>query len=198
MLQRSFSLLSMAKQKVYELRVYDIIPNKYDTFYRMSMELLPLRTAVSRCQGYWVVQIGGLNQMVHLWEYDSLQHRYQIRNKIDRDTDWTRRYTYPRQECLSSQTNMLMRMTYREGNVSTNSFKYMMKITPEKELVLTTPGVTLAASYLVTIGEHEGKYFHLLKGMMLDDLLQVESIPGSVSKIMGPARWSSSMGCIWR
>ncbi|ORC91416.1 putative protein NipSnap 3A-like [Trypanosoma theileri] len=198
MLKRSFPLLNITNQKVYELRVYDILPDKYDTFHRISMDLLPMRASVSRCQGYWVVQIGALNQMVHLWEYDSLKHRYDIRNGLEKNEDWKRRYSYPRQECLSSQTNMLMRMIYREGTASTLSYKYLLKVTPQKELILTSPGVTLAASYIVTTGEHEGKYLHLVKGKMLDDLMQVEPTQGSISKIMGPARWSASIGCLWR
>ncbi|KEG06996.1 putative protein NipSnap 3A-like [Trypanosoma grayi] len=198
MLHRSFPFRSIAQQKVYELRVYDIIPNKYDTFHRMSMELLPMRASVSRCQGYWVVQVGGVNQMVHLWEYDSLLHRYQARNALENDENWKLRYTNPRRECLSAQSNMLMRMIYRENSPSTLSYKYLLKITPEKELLLTTPGVTLAASYVVTVGEHEGKYVHIVKGKMLDDVVPLEPTPGSISKIMGPARWSSSIGCLWR
>ncbi|ESL10473.1 hypothetical protein TRSC58_01794 [Trypanosoma rangeli SC58] len=198
MLRRLWPLLNLSKEKVYELRIYDILPNKYDKFYRITSELLPLRASVSRCQAYWIVQLGGLNQVVHLWEYDSLKHRYAIRSALDRDGEWKNRYTISRQECLSSQTNMLLRMVYRESNASILSFKYLMKITRDKELVLKTPGASLAASYVVITGEHEGMYLHIVKGTELDDLLDVEPLPGSISKIMGPARWSSLIGCLWR
>ncbi|RNF07999.1 putative protein NipSnap 3A-like [Trypanosoma conorhini] len=198
MLQRSWPLLKATKEKIYELRIYDILPGKYDKFHRLTSELLPLRASVSRCQGYWIVQLGAINQVAHMWEYDSLKHRYDTRNALLRDVDWKHRYIDERQLCLSAQSNMLLRMTYLESNSSILSFKYLMKITPEKELVLTTPAASLAASYVVVTGEHEGKYVHILKGKLLDDLLEVEPTPGTISKIMGPARWSSAIGCLWR
>lgn len=44
-------------------------------FINITNDLIHLRTAASPLVGYWTVEIGTLNSVVHIWEYDSLSHR---------------------------------------------------------------------------------------------------------------------------
>ena len=64
---------SSGNGKIYELRTYDIIPEKLPTFLQLTNSLFHLRTAHSRMVGYWTSELGALSQTVHLWEYGKYQ-----------------------------------------------------------------------------------------------------------------------------
>lgn len=56
-------------RKLYELRTYTLKPARYAEFLKMSNEHMHLRTAHSKLIGYWTSELGGLNEVVHIWEY---------------------------------------------------------------------------------------------------------------------------------
>lgn len=209
MLRRSFLLLAGAAgggssagiakpSHLYEMRIYDVIPQYYDTFHRLSMENVPKFPGSGKCMGYWTVQVGKLNQFVSIWQYDNLKHRYDVQKKIDADKEWQRIYTKEREKLIDRQESVLMRMIYREGNASTMSYKYLMQFSPEKEVDLSGPSAILAATFQVIVGESEGRYVHLIKAKNLDDVIPVRPVEHGSSKILGPARWSTAVGCTWR
>jgi len=43
---------------------------------------------LGRCIGFFTTEIGTLNQVVHLWAYDSLAHRESARAKMMEDPGW--------------------------------------------------------------------------------------------------------------
>jgi hypothetical protein len=43
-------------------------------------------------EGYWSTEIGGLNKVVHLWRYDSIEERERLRAELGRHPDWTGKY----------------------------------------------------------------------------------------------------------
>jgi len=43
---------------------------------------------MSHIIGYYVTEIGGLNQVVHLWAYDDLNQRERCRAAMQADPDW--------------------------------------------------------------------------------------------------------------
>lgn len=207
MLRRSFIPLAVSSAVIppangsttlYELRTMDIIPSHYDSFHRLSMENMPKYPGGGKCMGFWTVQLGALNQFLSIWHYDNLKHRYDCGKKIDADKEWQRDYEQPLVTHIYRQDNCLMRMIYREGNASTMSYKYAMQSSPVKEVDLAGPSATLAATFQVLVGEQEGRYIHIVKARNLDDVIPVAPIMNCQSKIMGPARWSPSIGCIWR
>jgi hypothetical protein len=55
--------------KVYELRTYSVKPECMKPFVDLTLEKLHIRTSFSVLHGYWTAELGGLNQVVHLWEY---------------------------------------------------------------------------------------------------------------------------------
>ena len=74
--QKSFSIMKMvnarhmsSKSKIYELRTYSIKPECMKPFMELTFEKFHLRTEVSKLHGYWTAELGGLNQVVHMWEY---------------------------------------------------------------------------------------------------------------------------------
>ena len=67
--ESSSTAASTEKGKLYELRTYAIQPAKFGEFLKLSAEHFHLRTAHSKLIGYWTTELGGLNEVVHLWEY---------------------------------------------------------------------------------------------------------------------------------
>lgn len=63
------SIRSLHNDKVYELRTYSIKPKNFKEFYDLSVEYMHLRTNHSKLVGYWTSEIGGIFDMVHIWEY---------------------------------------------------------------------------------------------------------------------------------
>ena len=55
--------------KVYELRVYSIKPDRYATFCQLMATKFHRRLAYSRPLGYWLTDLGGIFQAVHIWPY---------------------------------------------------------------------------------------------------------------------------------
>ena len=57
---------------IYELRTYNLRPGAVQTVEDALGEVLSIREKYSRLAGYWHTEIGPLNQVVHLWPYESL------------------------------------------------------------------------------------------------------------------------------
>lgn len=94
--------------KVYELRTYNIWPQYLKPFLNLTTEQLHLRTAQSKLVGYWTAELGALNQVVHIWEYDSLEHRAQVRINLAGNKEWIDRYFSKILPMMSSQENSVL------------------------------------------------------------------------------------------
>ena len=57
---------------IYELRTYNVKPGSVEAVENTLAEVLPIREKYSKLAGYWHTDVGLLNQVVHLWPYDSL------------------------------------------------------------------------------------------------------------------------------
>lgn len=53
---------------------------------------LPVVSRYCRLVGYWSVETGPLNRVVHIWEFDSLEARDQARERWWSDPEWTEGY----------------------------------------------------------------------------------------------------------
>jgi hypothetical protein len=45
-----------------------------------------------KLEGYWVTEIGALNQVVHLWSYSDLNERARLRGELGKNQRWTNEY----------------------------------------------------------------------------------------------------------
>jgi len=99
---------SAGSNKVYELRTYDLVPQKVGEFMALSKEKMHLRTNHSVLLGYWTTELGGLNQVVHLWEYGSLAERAGVRAKLGGDADWQAQYFQRILPWLQKQDNLTL------------------------------------------------------------------------------------------
>jgi hypothetical protein len=73
---------------IHELRVYRLHPGKATAYSETMREALPLREKHSAPVGYWQVEIGPLNTIVHLWGYRDLAHRAEVRRALAEDAAW--------------------------------------------------------------------------------------------------------------
>jgi hypothetical protein len=75
---------------LYEIRTYTLKPGCVAEYEKRFAEAYEVRTKYSPMYGMWHTEIGPLNQMIHIWAYDSLQHRFDVRAAATRDPsgDW--------------------------------------------------------------------------------------------------------------
>ena len=76
---------------------------------QLSKERFHLRLAHSKLVAFFTVELGGLNQVLHLWEYDSYEHRRGVRERLSKDTQWISEYVQLVGPMLSQQTNATLR-----------------------------------------------------------------------------------------
>jgi len=95
-------------KKVYELRKYSIAPHLFGSFVKLTQEKLHLRLAHSRLLFYGAAEFGGVNEVHHLWQYDSLDARAAVRAKLATDTVWQSEYVAKAFPMIQHQTNSLL------------------------------------------------------------------------------------------
>ncbi|XP_038142623.1 protein NipSnap homolog 3A [Cyprinodon tularosa] len=89
----------------YEFRTYSIRPDQNAAFHKLTNEKIHLRTAHSELIGYWSVEYGGLNQVFHIWKYDSYAQRAGVRAALAQDPSWISEYISKALPMLTSQDN---------------------------------------------------------------------------------------------
>jgi NIPSNAP len=77
-----------AGKHVYELRTYQLFVGRASEWLAAFKEVLPVRQTYSPLVGMWTTDIGPLNQIVHLWAYDDLNHRTEARARAAEDPAW--------------------------------------------------------------------------------------------------------------
>ena len=79
---------------VYELRCYTLVPGKMPEYLKAAETIgRPARgNNYGVNHGYWTAEFGALNQIWHLWKYDSLNDRERLRGELMKNKDWTGKY----------------------------------------------------------------------------------------------------------
>ena len=69
---------------VYELRCYTLVPGKMPEYLKAAETIgRPARgNNFGVNHGYWTAEFGALNQIWHLWKYDSLNDRERLRGHV--------------------------------------------------------------------------------------------------------------------
>ena len=73
---------------IYEMRTYDLKPRSVSEFEKGFCEKLPERLAYSSFGGLWHTEAGPLNQVIHIWPYEDLNQRAEVRSKAIADGAW--------------------------------------------------------------------------------------------------------------
>ena len=76
---------------IYEQRTYTLPHGQMDEYLaRYERDALPLQMKhLGRLLGFFVSEIGPLNQVVHIWAYDSYADRERRRAALEADQGWT-------------------------------------------------------------------------------------------------------------
>ena len=73
---------------IYELRTYTLKPGAVPEFLELfDKEVGPIMSKYQNLVGYWYTEIGELNQVVHLWASEDLEHRAKQRAQLSKDPD---------------------------------------------------------------------------------------------------------------
>jgi hypothetical protein len=71
---------------IYEMRVYTLQPGKTAAFQELiEKEGLPIISKHSKLVGWWSTDIGSLNEVVHIWAFEDLNHRDRVRKAQGED-----------------------------------------------------------------------------------------------------------------
>ena len=73
---------------IYEMRTYTFAPGNVAEFERGFGEAIPYRNKYSKLGAFWKTEFGPLNQAIHVWPYESLQQRQEIRAAAVKDEHW--------------------------------------------------------------------------------------------------------------
>ena len=73
---------------IYEIRTYTLKPGAVPEFEKRFEVSLTNRLKHSELAAFWHTDIGPLNQVIHVWPYENLQQRTEIRNRAVQEPDW--------------------------------------------------------------------------------------------------------------
>ena len=71
---------------IYEVRTYTLRPGTVAEFEERFAKRLALREKHSKLGAFWHTEVGPLNQVIHVYPYDNLQHRTAVRAALAQDT----------------------------------------------------------------------------------------------------------------
>lgn len=117
---------------LYELRTYQLKPEHFMDYLALTgSDAFKPRTDASKLSGFFMVEMGGVlcNSVVHLWEYESLDHRTEVRAHLAGDAGFGEYITTIR-PWLVSQDAVLTRGILDEEFVeaaAAGSGKYMLQ-----------------------------------------------------------------------
>ena len=95
-----------AKRAIFELRTYALKPTHVSEYINLTKQKFHLRTSHSVLNGFWFHELGGtLNAATHIWQYESLAHRAEVRAALGKDPEWINQYVSKLLPCLASQVN---------------------------------------------------------------------------------------------
>lgn len=73
---------------IYEVRTYDLKPTTLPTVLERFGAAYEHRKQYSELAAFWYTEIGPLNQIVHVWGYESMAERERIRAEAAKDPHW--------------------------------------------------------------------------------------------------------------
>ncbi len=74
---------------IYEVRTYVLKPGSVPVFEENFAKALPHREKYSPLAAFWHTEFGTLNQVIHVWPYESIEERNSIRAEAAKDPNWT-------------------------------------------------------------------------------------------------------------
>lgn len=94
---------------IVDQRTYTVHPGKTAEYLKLYEEKgMPVQVRVlGKMLGYYFTEIGPLNQIVHMWGYDSLEDRTERRAQLFQEQEW-QDYIKEMRPLLASQENKIL------------------------------------------------------------------------------------------
>ena len=73
---------------IYEIRTYTLKPGAVPEFEKRFEPSLVYRLQYSELAAFWHTDIGPLNQVIHVWGYENLKQRTEVRAQAAKEPDW--------------------------------------------------------------------------------------------------------------
>ena len=73
---------------IIEMRTYTLQPGTLAEVEKRFGESLPNREKHSKLAAFWHTEVGPLNQIIHVWAYDSFEHRTAVRTAGLKEANW--------------------------------------------------------------------------------------------------------------
>jgi len=73
---------------IIEVRTYQLKPGSVAEVEKRFGDKLPAREKLSKLGSFWHTEVGKLNQIIHVWPYDSFQQRSEIRGEAVKSGVW--------------------------------------------------------------------------------------------------------------
>ncbi|KAK7492204.1 hypothetical protein BaRGS_00016501 [Batillaria attramentaria] len=105
---RSHVQASQRSDPVYELRVYYIKPDKFHDYMALMADNFDIRLQASQPLGFWTTEFGGLFEVVHIWPYDSVDHRAEVRQALAKNPEWNSKFLSKFLQYANSLQNSLL------------------------------------------------------------------------------------------
>lgn len=95
---------------IHELRTYTLVPGTQGQYLKLSSEVgrKARGDKYGKLEGHWYAEFGTLNQVVHLWAFDSLNERERLRSELAKNEDWTKGYIPQIRPMLLAQENKIL------------------------------------------------------------------------------------------
>ena len=74
--------------KFYEMRIYDYAPGSMPEVIKRWEKAIPCRLKHSPLAACWHAELGTLTKFIHVWPYDSVEQRAQVRAAALKEPDW--------------------------------------------------------------------------------------------------------------
>jgi hypothetical protein len=93
----------------YEMRTYTIKPGKMGEYLTLFKEVgYPIISQYTTLVGFWYTEIGELNQVVHIWAYESLDDRARRRADLYKNPNWVSDFVSKMLPLIEKQENKIM------------------------------------------------------------------------------------------
>lgn len=73
---------------IIEVRTYQLQPGSVAEVEKRFGDALPKREQLSKLGAFWHTEVGPLNQIIHVWPYESFQHRIETRTESVKTGVW--------------------------------------------------------------------------------------------------------------
>jgi len=97
---------------IYEIRTYDVKPGMLNTYLKLFHDVgMPERKPHNNLVGFWFTEFGGLNQVVHIWSFTSLDQRAALRAELMKNPRWAADFLPLAMPMLDRMTSVILNPT---------------------------------------------------------------------------------------